>query len=109
MPPEYTTRYVYFAHDGHPLERVKIGMSVSPTGRLKELRCTLLFAIPCTYQFAHVLERTLHQELADVRLPDRRTQGGTEWFRVDDRLSTLIRYVRSTNRWPFDGTKVVVS
>lgn len=101
-------RYVYFAHDGKPRERVKIGMSISPTWRLKELHCTLLFAVPCEYRFAHVLERALHAQLADIRLPDRGVQGGSEWFQVDERLSLLIRYCRTTRRWPFDGTKVVL-
>lgn len=104
----YDVRYVYFAHDGCPRERVKIGMSVHPFWRLKTLHCTLLFAVPCAYRFAPVLERTIHRELDYLRLPDRRFEGGTEWFRVDERLSTLIRTVRTSHRWPFDGTLVVI-
>jgi hypothetical protein len=108
MRSEYSTRYVYFAHDGQPTKLIKIGMSVTPTWRLKAIRCHMLFAVPCDYRFAHTLERTIHQEFADLRLPDRRTEGGSEWFRVDNRLSILIRTVRLTRRWPFDGTTVVL-
>lgn len=105
----YETRFVYFAHDGHPTRRVKVGMSVEPQHRIRTIRCQMLFAVPCTFDFAPVLEQTIHAELAHLRMPNRRTEGGTEWFHVDDRLATLIRTVRTTRRWPFDGTPVVVS
>ena len=103
-----STRYVYFAHDGVPSRRVKIGISVDPPSRMRALDCDLLFAIPCEHDFAPILERTLHQELAERQIHGRGNRGGhTEWFSVDRRLSRLIQCVRLTRRWPWDGTEVI--
>lgn len=101
--------YVYFAHDGVPGRRVKIGISVAPEARMRQLRCELLFAIPCECTFARKLEQALHQEFADRRIPGRRRgEGHTEWFATDRRLSDLISHVRMTRTWPWTRTEVVM-
>lgn len=102
-------RYVYFAHDGAPSERVKIGISINPRWRVKTLHCHLLFAIPCEYRFARELEQTIHAELVHLRAEDRGwREGWTEWFTVDERLSSLIQRVRRTGLWPWDYTEVIL-
>lgn len=101
------TRYVYFAHDGKPSKRVKIGLSRDVPGRMKALNCQLLFAVPCSYSFARQLEQTLHAEFAPNRVELHR-EGGTEWFLTDARLDALIRYVRTTRTWPWDYSEVML-
>lgn len=100
------TRYVYFAHDGEPDKRVKIGVSLDPRWRLPEIHCHLIFAVPCNYGYALKLERKLHDRFAALRLPRRPGNGGTEWFSVDNELQTLIDHVLETGVWV--KAKVVV-
>ena len=101
--------YVYFAHDGSPTERVKIGLSTDPRKRMKAIKCELLFAVACGDVSATRLERALHAEFgASQVLNHDRPNGYSEWFFVTPRLQKLIAHVRLTQTWPFDGTRVLL-
>lgn len=97
------SRYVYFAHDGTPTERVKIGISVNPRQRVSDLKCELLFAVEFSYKGARIVERAFHDGLAPYRLRCERDQGYTEWFEVSPALGGLIEHIRLTRTWPWDS------
>lgn len=116
------TRYVYFAQTGIGRREVKvgdvvkIGIADDVRKRMRELRAELVFAVPCTYDFAWALEGTLHEEFAAQIvggrgrwfLADETTVvGGLEWFWVDERLRSLIDGCLKIGRWPWTGELIV--
>lgn len=77
------TRYVYFAYKpparGKPVSYIKIGISKDPESRLKQLGLGMFFAIECEWDFAAVLGRALHKQLAASRVWIVRTKGTWPW------------------------------
>lgn len=117
------TRYVYFAQTGigrrapRVGDVVKIGITDNLRSRMRVLRAELIFAVPCEYDFAEILERQLHAEFRDQLVAKERGEwyladettvvGGLEWFWVDERLHFLLTRVLESGRWPWTHERVV--
>lgn len=102
-------RLVYFVRAADGTGPIKIGCSVYPQARAKQIGCdmrrpmALLVGAPGTFQD----ERLLHQQFSDSRemptnLPDRPYPIGgiNEWFSATEELLALVEQVKATGVIP---------